>query len=440
MLTITAILAIIADKYFALEYLLFVGYLLLFAWLVTKVKFFTSSGLSKSQLLIIFLLKVMVGILYGWIGIYYGGYAKMWDTWAFHTHGLYEYHLLQNDPQEYLTNIFRNGYEDGMSRFFETRNSYWNDLKGNVFVKMLSVFDILSLGHYYVNVIFYSFLSLFGAMGIYRIMSDAFPGRKYSILIATFLIPSFLYWTSGIHKEGMIFTGIAISMYCVYFAGKENRFSTRKIIALSAGILLVIILRNIIGVLLLPALLTWILANKYKKYGLLIFITLYSLFIILFFNARLISPRLDFPQAVANKQHDFIKLKRGKTTVAITPLEPTAKSFMENAPQAINLTMLRPYPRDVHHMLSLASVIEMYLLLLLFLLFLWKRTPATNAPRLLYFCLFFAFSVLLAIGYSNNNIGAISRYRSVVMPLLIIPMIASINWTGISSTFKKYIK
>jgi hypothetical protein len=418
-----------------LEYLLFVGYLLLFAWLVTKVKFFTRSGLSKSQLIILFLLKVMIGILYGWIGIYYGGYAKMWDTWSFHTHGLYEYHLLQSDPGEYMTNLFRNGYDDGMSRFFETRNSFWNDLKGNVFVKMLSVFDILSLGHYYVNVIFYSFLSLFGAVGLYRVMSDAYPGKKIPILLSVFLIPSFLYWTSGIHKEGMIFTGIAISMYCVYFAAKENRFSARKIIALSFSLILVIILRNIVGALLLPAILTWILANKFPKRGLLIFSVSYILFIFLFFNARLISPRLDFPQAVANKQHDFIRLKRGKTTVAIRPLEPTAMSFLENTPQAINLTMLRPYPRDVHHILSLASIIEMYLLFLFFLLFLWKRIPGTSPNNLLLFCLFFAFSMLLAIGFSNNNIGAISRYRSVVMPLLIIPMIARIDWQGIKGVF-----
>jgi hypothetical protein len=110
-------------------------------------------------------------------------------------------------------------------------------------------------------------------------------------------------------------------------------------------------------------------------------------------------------------------------------------SFLENTPQAINLTMLRPYPRDVHHILSLASIIEMYLLFLFFLLFLWKRIPGTSPNNLLLFCLFFAFSMLLAIGFSNNNIGAISRYRSVVMPLLIIPMIARIDWQGIKGVF-----
>ena len=74
-----------------MEYLLFAGYLVLFAWLVTKVKFFTRAGLTNPQLIIIFLLKVMAGILYGWIGIYYGSMAQMVDTWGFHYYSLQEY-------------------------------------------------------------------------------------------------------------------------------------------------------------------------------------------------------------------------------------------------------------------------------------------------------------------------------------------------------------
>jgi len=376
--------------------------------------------------MIIFFLKVIAAIFYGWVGIYYGGYAKMWDTWAFHTSGLYEYHLLQTDPHEYLTNLFRNGYEDGMNRFFESRNSYWNDLKGNVFVKMLSVFDLLSQGHYYVNVIFYSFLSLFGPIALYRVMKDAFPGKKRLILFSLFGFPSFLYWTSGIHKEGMIFTGIAISLYCIYFAHKEGRFSGKKIIALLLSVILVLILRNFVAILLIPALFTLYIANKYKKHALLIFSSLYVLFIILFFNIRQVIPRLDFPGAVVEKQQAFIKIKRGKTTVPIKALEPTALSFLENTPQALTLTIIRPYPKDVHHLLSLVSVIEMNLLYLLVLLFLWKRNRDPMDRNLIYFCLFFAFSVLLAI----------VRYRTVVIPFLVIPLVARINWTGISAFFK----
>ena len=202
-----------------MEYLLFVAYLVLFAWLVTKVKFFTRSGLSNPQLIILFLLKVMAGIFYGWIGLYYGGLAQMQDTWGFHTYGVQEYHLLFQDPQDYFTNLFRDPYQKGISSFFDSSDSYWNDLKGNVFIKILSILNIFSFGYYYVNVILYSFISLIGPIAIYKVMTDVFPGKKIAIVLATFLIPSFLYWTSGLHKEGFIFLGISLITYCIYFTG-----------------------------------------------------------------------------------------------------------------------------------------------------------------------------------------------------------------------------
>jgi hypothetical protein len=329
------------------EYLLFVVYLILFAWLVTKVKFFKLTGLSKPQLIIIFLLKMMAGIFYGWIGLYYGGLAQMQDTWAYHTSSIQESHLLFNNPAEYFTNLFNDPYEGGVKKFFDSNDSYWNDLKGNVFIKILSVFNVLSFGNYYVNVIFYSFITLFGAISIYRVMTDVFPGKKSQILLATFLLPSFLYWTSGLHKEGLLFTGISLVIYIIYFGFKEKRFGFKRLLGLIIGLLLILTLRNFIIIIILPAIMAWLLANKWPKYGLVIFSSLYLLFGILFFTARYLNHRLDFPQAVVNKQQDFMKLKGGNSTIPIEQLEPTAISFLKNTPQAINLSTIRPYPSDV---------------------------------------------------------------------------------------------
>ncbi|MEI9808287.1 MAG: hypothetical protein WDO16_10665 [Bacteroidota bacterium] len=44
------------------------------------------------------------------------------------------------------------------------------------------------------NVVFFSFVSLLGPVAIYRVMNDLFPGKKMVILLATFLVPSFIYW------------------------------------------------------------------------------------------------------------------------------------------------------------------------------------------------------------------------------------------------------
>ena len=422
-----------------LDYLLFIGYLILLAWLVTRVQFFKRSGLSDPQLVILFLLKVMAGIFYGWIGLYYGNLAQMADTWSFHFNGIQEYHLLQQNPHEYFTNLFHDPYEGGVSKFFDSTGSYWNDLKGNLFIKILSVFNIFSFEHYYVNVIFYSFLSLSGPIAIYRVMNDLFPGKKIILLTATFLVPSFLYWTSGIHKEGFIFTGIGLVIYCIYFGLKEKRFGFKRIVFLVAGLLLILTLRNFLIVLFIPALVTWLITNKWPHYSLRIFAGTYILFGILFFSIRYLNSNFDFPQAVVNKQQEFIKLQGG-STIPIKELKPNAISFLKNTPQAITLSTIRPYPSDVRHILSLAAAIEINLLLLLFILFLFFRTNGLSSTDLICFCLFFSFSVLLAIGFSANNLGAIVRYRSIIIPLLVVPMAAQIDWKRISALLSVNIK
>lgn len=383
----------------------------------------------------------MAGIFYGWIGLYYGGLAQMQDTWMYHYSSLSETRLLYNHPQEYLTNLFKDPYGDGIAKFFETTDSYWNDLKGNIFIKILSVFNILSGGYYYVNVIFYSFITLFGSVAIFRVMADVFPRKKLQIILATFLLPSFLYWGSGLHKEGLIFTGIGLIVYCMYFGLKEKRFGIGKILCILAGLLLVLSLRNFLIILLVPALFAWLLASRNPKRGLAIFTGLYIIFIIGFFTLRYVNPKLDFPQAVVNKQQEFKKLQGG-STIPMKDLDPTAISFLKNSPQAINLSTIRPYPSDVKHILSLAAAIEINFLLLLFIcLLFWSSNGKDFQGRnLMYFSIFFSFTVLMAIGFSVNNLGAIVRYRSVIMPLLVIPMIAQIDWERITSIFSNNIR
>ena len=117
-------------------------------------------------------------------------------------------------------------------------------------------------------------------------------------------------------------------------------------------------------------------------------------------------------------------------------------SFLKNTPQAITLSAIRPYPSDVRHILSLAAAIEINVLIFMFLLFIFWRTNTYNneSKNLIYFCVFFSITLLLAIGFSVNNLGAIVRYRSVIIPLLVIPMAAYINWNQILSFFVNNIR
>ena len=381
----------------------------------------------------------MAGIFYGWIGVYYGDMAQMLDTWAYHVQGLEEHKLLMTHPWDFVSSLFRNSYTEGYSNFLVSKNSWWNDVKANFFIKVMAIFDVFSFGNYYVNVIFYSFISFFGPMAIYRVMKDVFPAQKIPVLLATFLLPSFLYWTSGLHKEGLIFLGLSLMIYHFYFGLKEKRFSVYRILLILLGFALVIILRNFLVLVLLPPLFAWLLCSKLKFNPLLIYITVSVFFLMLFFTIKYLVPGLDLPQSVVTKQKEFINLQ-GHSSVTVNELQPNFVSFLVNAPQAFSLAALRPYPSDVRHLLSLAAAMEIAVVLLFFFVFLfWRKRGMKYSPVLL-FCLFFSIAVLFMIGYSVNNLGAIVRYRSIVFPLLLVPMAAKIDWNRINKFLSQNIK
>jgi hypothetical protein len=68
---------------------------------------------------------------------------------------------------------------------------------------------------------------------------------------------------------------------------------------------------------------------------------------------------------------------------------------------------------------------------LCFLLFIFFRKRSEVDQPFVLFCLFFSFSVLLTIGYTVNFLGAIVRYRSLVLPLVVAPMLALTDWQRI---------
>lgn len=386
------------------------------------------SGLTPTQLVIIFLLKIVAGIFYGWIGVYYGEMAKMVDTWGLHYEGLKAYEVLKSNPSNFFPFLFENTYGDYRG-FFSDETSWWNDLHNNTFIMLLSFFDLLSFGSYYVNVIFFAFLTLFGPVAIYRVTKDAISANNLVILIGSFLIPSFIYWCSGLNKDGLVYVAFGLIIFNFYF-GLKRRFSILNVLLILFGFLLLLFLRNYLLIIILPALIGWFLSNRIKTKPFITYAALYTLFALAFFTLRYLDPRIDLPQAVANKQQSFMNL-RGGSPVVVNKLDPSFKGFLKNLPQSITMSSVRPYPSDIKHLLSLLASTEINLLLLCFILFLFFRKKVKADQSFILFCLFFSFSVLLTIGYTVNFLGAIVRYRSLVLPFVVTPMLALTDWQRI---------
>lgn len=410
-----------------MTYLLFAVYLVLFSWLITRVKFIQQSGLPNYWLIGLFVLKVAAGVAYGWFYTTIPNYEQSADTWKFFSDSKADTALLFHDPVRYFTSILDNPYDRDYRHLFSSVNSYWNDLKHNYMVKIVSVFNVFTGSRYYVNVIFYSFLTFFGPIAFIRVMNDVFPGRKLIITAGTFLLPSFLFWSSGIHKDGLIFTYISLIVFVMYFGLKKNKLGFKEFSLVALLLLLIFPVRNHVVLACVPGLFAWWLAEKYFKRKWIAFLLVTIIGSTAFFAAKYIHPKLDLPISIVLRNKDFSSLG-GNSFLPQRKLEPTFISFLQNAPQALNHTLVRPYVTEFLSPLYIASALEILLIWIVVSVWFFRYTDNPYRHSVVQFLFLTSMVLLLLTGYIVPQLGAIVRYRAIFFPFLLVPIIATIAW------------
>jgi hypothetical protein len=113
------------------------------------------------------------------------------------------------------------------------------------------------------------------------------------------------------------------------------------------------------------------------------------------------------------RQHQFLELE-GNTRFALDTLRPNALSFLKVLPQAVNNTLLRPYPWEAKGVLQYAAALEIILFIVLVIVALLR--PAKNRRELLghpliLTLLFTAVLLYIVTGYTVPFPGAIVRYK-----------------------------
>ncbi len=410
-----------------MTYLLFAVYLVLFSWLITRIKFIKQAGLPNYWLIGLFLLKVAAGVAYGWYYTTIPNYTISSDSWKFFFDAKNDTALLYKDPLRYFTSIYDNPYDKDYRHLFSSVNSYWNDLKHTYMVKIVALFNVLSGSRYYVNVIFYSFITFFGPIAFIRVMNDVFPNRKLLITASTFLLPSFLFWSSGIHKDGLIFTYISLIVFVVYFGLKKKRLGLKEILIVGFLLLLTFPVRNHVVLACIPGLFAWWLAERYFKRKWIAFALVTVLGTVAFFSAKYVHPKLDLPISIVLRNKDFIKLG-GNSFLPQRKLEPTFTGFIQNAPQALNHTLVRPYVTEFLSPLYLVSALEILLIWIVVSVWFFRYTDNPYKHSVVQFLFLVSMVLLLLTGYIVPQLGAIVRYRAIFFPFILVPIIATISW------------
>jgi hypothetical protein len=376
-------------------------------------------------------MKVAAACMYGF---FYSQPANLQtsDTWKYFNLSKPETDWLLKEPVAFIKDLFSYSY-NSTGNLFIAHNSYWNNLKDNLIIKILAVVNVFTLKNYYADVIFFNFFFFVGCIAFYRLIKEKISANKYVLTAFVFCIPSFLFWCSGVHKDGLVFTAIALCIFHFNEWMKQQKLTVKNIVVLVLSLLVLFALRNFVLLLLLPALLTWYLCCYYPQKKMLILTGIYALIIIAFFTSGYINHNADFLAYTINKQNEF-KALGGNSQLKLPQLNPTIESFIRFLPIAIDIAFFRPHITETSNLLywpAIAENIFIYALIIysFFQYFSKKKIFhfTASAKSFLIFCFAFAISNLLMMGYTVTLTGAIVRYKCFVLPFMIAPLSVFIN-------------
>lgn len=297
-----------------LEILLVAAYASLFIFLIAKMKFFECEGISRRAIQGVFILKILFGILLYLVYTFYYTDRSTADIYKYFDDSKVMFDALFTKPQDYFQMLFGIGNDTPyFDIYYNQMNHWYREYDSNLYndshtiIRFNTVVRLFSMGLYNVHTVFMCFLSLLGLTAIYRMFIPVMKDKSLMLFAAVFLIPSVLFWGSGVLKEGLLFFGLG---FLVYYSHKiiYGEWSLKNVLWILFSIALLALTKFYVAIAVIPTLVAnfWIEKSENKNV-LLKYIVSY---IIIFTIGHFATNSL---QVLVQKQKDFINLANGGT-------------------------------------------------------------------------------------------------------------------------------
>jgi hypothetical protein len=254
--------------------------------------------------------------------------------------------------------------------------------------------------------------------------------KKKELILAIYLLPSVVFWGSGLLKEGMVLFVIGCFIYFC-FQLIHGPIQIKNIFGFLLFAFFFLFLKIYVLLALLPPLIAYLICEKFQpgnailKHGLI-----YLLLLIFTLNIHLVLPDYNMLEILMYKQREFINLANNMeagSLYQIPVIEPNIISFMSGFPIAVLNVLARPFIFDISSPIILLTIIENTVILFIIgfcLLFFQRKTEHLNFTL---FCFGFAMILFGIIGLTTPVLGAIVRYKIPGLPLLMIAFLFYYN-------------
>ena len=374
-----------------------------------------------------------VGLLYQF---YYGG----GDTFNFHTHGSrHIWNAFIESPELGMKLIFSNGEYTGGTYPYASKIIFFRDPSSFFVVRTAALFDLLTFSSYSATAVLFAVISFAGAWFLFLAFYQLKPYLIHWLAVACLFIPSVVFWGSGLLKDTLTFSAVGFITFTLSSLLFKKKISLSGLLLLVAGVWILFSVKKYILMCFLPAVLIWYYGSRFFSIRSIMLRTLIApvLLVILLYSgyqAIVLIGEDDPRYAVENiamtakiTAYDigFYTGRDAGSSYSLGELDGTFEGMISKIPQAINVSLFRPYLWEVRNPLMLISAVESFAILLLTLYILFYARSVLHrviTNPLLLFCILFSLTFAFAVGVSTFNFGTLVRYKIPMIPFYIIAL------------------
>lgn len=407
-------------------------------------KFFRFEIFKKYVFVALFGLKIVGGIAVYAVYTYYYDPA-MSDLHKFYRGGTVLYEATDESFTDYLRLVSGiQGERPELQKYYDKTDHWTREFDYGLFndnrtiMRFNAIICLISQGNIFVHIVAMAFLSFIGCFVLFKALQSFLKTNKWLLIFASFLVPSCLFWTSGLLKEGLAMFSIGFAFY--FISKLYIRFSIWDIIGFIVSSVLMFASKIYVLPAFLPAVLFLFVSKKMKiKYQLATFFSILALsFVLVVFSGKILG--YDIISTLSGKQNDFInyiELQDDKgSTYNLARLSPDIKSFLLIVPEGLVNSFFRPFPSEVNSAFMLFSFLEIVLLCIIAIsTIIFFKKPDTDSVRFILFTTLFILFLYVVVGVYTPNTGSIVRYRTPALPFLTAMMFAMWDFEKIKSMF-----
>jgi len=410
-------------------------WLVYFAVIFTVLWFYRSSK-SENDLykwfLKGFLIKVFGSVAFALIFVYYYKFGDSFEYWK---GAVMLSKAFLESPSDYFELLFHESSTNfpGHLRQYTDSLAYSDTAEEWFMVKLISPLALISFNSYLVINLLMSIVSFWGGWKLFKVFSNILPKHKNLAFYTVFLIPSMVFWGSGLMKDTLTLSGINYLIYVLYFSLINQQFKPIYLFWAIVWFYITFTLKSYIILAFLPSiLLTLFFSYKSKIISPIIRFVSVPIILIVFISIGFVSLKSlsESSEKYSAEQLEW-KVKGfhswhtslGGSAYNLGNVEYTPIGVIKKIPAALNVTFFRPYIWEARNPVVMLGAIESTILLVLFIVVLFKTKlkPLSYLKNqhllkaLILYILIFGF----AVGFTSYNFGALGRYKMPVMSLFV---------------------